>query len=98
MQMKYRRECECMYCSLKMWPQNYVGDIEGLYELIDKLPDIKTKKQMICQIIIKKANSEDNNCMYDGLFPGIVYRYMLFIEKDPQWEDIINLMGILRDQ
>lgn len=55
MQIKYNKSCDCKYCSLNQWPENYNGDIEGLYALIDGLSDIKTKKQMICQIIIKKA-------------------------------------------
>jgi len=58
MQIKYNKTCDCKYCSLTQWPENYNGDIEGLYELIDGLPDIKTKKQMICQIIIKKAENQ----------------------------------------
>jgi hypothetical protein len=46
-----------MYCSLNLWPEVYNGDIEGLYDLIDNLPNVKTKKQMIRQIIFKKAQN-----------------------------------------
>lgn len=98
MQMKYNQTCDCIYCSLNPWPEDYNGDIEGLYELIDSLPNIKTKKQMICQIIIKKAQSQEQSEFFDSIFPGIIYRYILLVSKDPQWEDILNLLRIVRDQ
>lgn len=31
MQMKYNKTCDCMYCSLNPWPEDYNGDIDGLY-------------------------------------------------------------------
>ena len=36
--------------------------------------------------------------MFDDMFPGIIDRYLIFVEKDPQWEDILLLIRILRDQ
>lgn len=55
MQIKYNRTCSCRYCTLNQWPEKFNGDIKELFSLIDSMPDTKTKKQMICQIIIKKA-------------------------------------------
>jgi hypothetical protein len=55
---------------------------------------------MICQIIIKKAQaqSKEQSYLFDSIFPGIIYKYIIFVEKDPHWEDILNLLRILRDQ
>ncbi len=62
------------------------------------MSDTKTKKQMICQIIIKKAETQEQSEIFDSIFPGIIYKYILIVDKDPHWEDILNLLRILRDQ
>lgn len=95
LQDKLGIKCECMACDFKKWPPKYAGHLDGFLKVLANLDTNKIRKTITWHVLLTASlkNHVNNVKLY---YEEVFDYYLSFINESCSWEDILNILRIVR--